>query len=250
MFIPSKRLCLAILLGSALALGGCANVPKENPSGQAVDDDPMEPLNRAVYHFNYTLDGLVLRPAAQVYRGVVPEKGREMVGNALDNIYSPVVFANSVLQADPQNSFATFWRFVLNTTMGLGGLFDVASEAGLKNRPADFGQTLAIYGAGPGPYVVLPVIGPSNGRDSMGRLADAFMNPFNYVDSGASIVLWSTTAVHQRAVNMKLIDDIYDSSLDPYVTFRSGYTQKRASDIRRAAAARKKSQEAAGCKVK
>jgi phospholipid-binding lipoprotein MlaA len=153
-----------------------------------------------------------------------------------------------VLQTDPQNSFASFWRFTLNTTVGVGGLFDVASEAGLKYRQTDFGQTMAIYGADAGPYIVLPIIGPSNTRDGIGRVADAFMNPFNYVDQGPglSIAMWSATAVDKRSTNMKLIDDIYRTSLDPYTTFRSGYTQKRNSDIRRAKAERAKSLEKAG----
>jgi phospholipid-binding lipoprotein MlaA len=152
-----------------------------------------------------------------------------------------------VLQTDPQNSFATLWRFIINSTVGIGGLFDVASEAGLKNRPADLGQTLGMYGAGPGPYLVLPIIGPSNARDAVGRLGDALMNPFNYVDQGFSLALWSTTAVDARSRNMKLLDDVYKNSIDPYATFRSGYTQKRAEDIRRGNLARSKALENALC---
>lgn len=211
-----------------------------------INDDPLEPLNRVIYRFNYTADGMILRPAALVYRGIVPEKGREMVGNALDNIYMPVVFANSVFQADPKNSFTSFWRFAVNTTFGIGGLFDVASETGLKPRNTDFGQTLAIYGVEPGPYIVLPIIGPSNGRDTIGHIADAFLNPFNYIDDGLSITIWSTLAVDRRASHMKLLDDIYNSSLDPYTTFRSGYTQHRAADIARARIARDNARRAYG----
>lgn len=237
---------LAGLLAVCLLASSCSPQPNAaTPDYEAMDNDPLEHFNRAIFQFNYTLDGVVLRPAALIYRAVVPDKGRELVTNFLENLYTPVVFANSVLQLDPDNSFASFWRFFLNSTFGIAGLFDVATEAGLKMRPADFGQTLAIYGLDTGAYVVLPVIGPSNVRDSVGRLGDAFMNPFNYVDRGASYAMWGATAVDQRSNNMTLIDDVYRSSIDPYATFRSGYTQKRASDIKRAKAARKKSQDKA-----
>ncbi len=237
-----------ILAGGVSMLGACSGAPAGNPAAKSaaqVDADPMEPWNRAVYQFNYAVDGVVLKPITQGYRAVVPAKGQEMVHNFVVNLYTPVVFANSVLQADPENSFASMWRFFINTSFGIGGLFDVATEAGLKNRDADFGQTLALYGCEPGAYLVLPIIGPSNLRDATGRLADAFLNPFNYVE-GTSYAMWGITAVDQRSQNMKVIDDIYTTSLDPYSTFRSGYTQKRASDIRRAATAREKSQEKAG----
>lgn len=235
-----RRIAVCVAL---LALGACAGAPQNTES---VDADPLQPLNRAIYRFNYVADGLVLRPVASVYLGVVPEEGREMVSNALQNLYTPVVFGNSVLQGDPENSFATLWRFILNSTFGVAGLFDFASEVGLKNRPADFGQTLAIYGAGTGPYLVLPIIGPSNGRDAIGRIADAFMNPFSYVSDGFTAGMWGATAIDKRAENMQLLDDVYSTSLDPYSTFRSGYTQKRASDISRAKALRAKSLEKAG----
>lgn len=230
-----------------LAASGCAN-PNQNTMKNtevAPESDSLEGFNRAMFGFNTYFDKLVLRPITQGYRFVVPEKGRELVSNFLDNIYTPVVFANSVLQADPQNSFASFWRFGINTSFGLGGLLDVASEAGLHNRPADLGETFAFYGVDSGPYIVLPIIGPCDVRDTFGRVGDAFINPFNYVDPGASYVLWTATAIDERSVNMKLIDGVYESSLDPYSTFRSGYTQKRASDIRRAKAGRDKALEKA-----
>lgn len=237
---PSRFIAV---LAVVLLTAGCANMPKDQA---APDEDPLGPINRVIYGFNSVVDGLILRPIASIYRGIVPEKGREMISNALENLYTPVTVANSVLQADPNNAFAGFWRFTLNSTVGMGGLFDVASEAGLKMRTTDFGQTLAIYGMDSGPYVVLPIIGPSTARDSVGRLADALMNPFNYIDEGFSYSVWAGKAVDYRANNMKLLDDIYASSVDPYATFRSGYTQKRASDIRRAKTERAASQEKAG----
>jgi phospholipid-binding lipoprotein MlaA len=235
----------ALVIAALLALSACTNAPAGRSQ---VDEDPLEPLNRGIYQFNYMVDGAILKPVTMIYRGVMPDKGEEMVHNFIVNIYTPVIFANSVLQGDPENSFSSFWRFVVNTTMGLGGIFDVASETSLKVRDTNFGDTLAVYGCSPGPYLVLPIIGPSNGRDAVGRVADAFLNPFNYVDEGVSYTLWTATAVDQRNQNMKLLDDIYNTSLDPYSTFRSGYAQKRNTEIKRALASREKAQEKAGFK--
>lgn len=237
------------LLGSMTAaflfLSACAPQNAATPDYVAIDEDPLEPFNRAMYEVNYTLDGTFIRPAAQIYRGVVPEKGRELVSNVVDNLYTPVTFFNSVLQLDPKNSFTALWDFVLNTTVGIGGLFDVAGQAGLNTRPTDFGQTLAIYGAEPGAYLVLPLIGPCNVRDAFGRGGDALMNPWNHFEEGYSYGLLTATVIDARSRNMKLIDDIYNSSLDPYTTFRSSYNQHRAAEIERAKKARRASQEKA-----
>lgn len=243
--------CFTAICISALAISGCSHAPQNavhTDDQAALDADPFEPVNRDIYKFNYVVDGYVLKPVAQGYQWAVPEKGRQMVSNFLENLYTPVVFTNSVLQGDPQNSFATLWRFLLNTTFGVGGLFDFASAAGLKNRPADLGETMAFYGVEPGPFIELPIIGPSNVRDAFGRLGDAFISPANYISTDTSIAIWAATAIDARSRNMKLIDGVYDSSLDPYSTFRSGYTQKRASDIKRARAARDKALEHVSCK--
>jgi len=249
-------LCVGVFVATA---AHAVQKPDSKDTGkdaeQSVDADPLEPLNRGIYWFNHVLDVAVIKPVTQAYRFVVPEQGRTMVDNFITNLYTPVVLVNSVLQRDPQNSFATGWRFILNTTFGLGGLFDFASAVGLHNRPADLGETMAFYGAGNGPYVVLPIIGPSNVRDAFGRLGDAFMMPTNYAPgwfSGSTgnwieYGTWGATVINERSKDMQLIDDIYANSLDPYSTFRSGYTQKRASDIRRAKAARDKALANASC---
>jgi phospholipid-binding lipoprotein MlaA len=240
---------LVVFCAGFLALGACSKMPEDQSKhSTAVDEDPLEPFNRAMYQFNYGFDSVVLRPVTFVYRSAVPEKGREMGSNFIENLYTPVTFANSVMQGDVTNSFSSLFRFLINTSWGIGGLFDIASEAGLKARTTDFGQTMAIYGVDSGPYLVLPVIGPSNARDAVGRVADAFINPFNYLDQGPglSLAIWSATAVDARSRNWKLVNDVYDTSLDPYTTFRSGFVQKRASDIRRAKSERGKSLEKAG----
>ena len=203
------------------------------------ENDPWEPINRGMYKLNSAIDMLVLRPVTYGYRYIMPERGEKMVHNFVLNLQEPITFGNSVLQGDPQNSFVSLWRFLLNSTVGVGGLFDVASDLGLIERRTDFGQTLALYGVESGPYLFLPIIGPSTGRDGLGRVADAFMHPAMYIDdTGTSVALWAVTAVDTRSDNWDLIADIQKTSLDPYVTFRSAYTQKRANDIKKARAAR------------
>lgn len=218
-----------------------ATVACTTPVGDTSENDPWEPMNRGLYQVSYVVDGIVLKPVTQIYRGVVPEKGQEMVHNFVENIGSPITFANSILQGDAENTFATFWRFLINSTVGVAGLFDVATSIGLTNRKTEFGQTLALYGVESGPYLFLPILGPSNLRDGVGRLVDAFTHPAMYVDNNAvAWSLWGITAVDTRSQNYDLLEDVYRSSLDPYATFRSGYTQKRNSANKKAQAARNK----------
>ena len=233
---------LAIML-TLPCLSGCAHAPDKAGAAQVDEVDSLETFNRLMYRLNYGADTYVLKPITQGYRYVVPAPGRLVVTNVIDNLYSPVVFVNSVLQGDPQNSFATLWRFILNTTLGLGGTIDFASSAGLKNRPADFGETLAMYGVKSGPYVVLPLLGPSSIRDAVGRGADIFADPLTYAGYDISLSKEAVDAIDWRSRNGKLIDDIYENSIDPYETFRSAYMQKRTSDIHRAEASREKALE-------
>lgn len=226
---------------AACLLMFAATVACTTPVGESTENDPWEPLNRGLYKVSYVIDGTVLKPITQVYRGVVPEQGQTMVHNFVENLASPITFANSVLQGDAENSLATLWRFLINSTVGVAGLFDVATSIGLTNRKTEFGQTLALYGVESGPYVFLPILGPSNVRDSLGRIVDAFTHPAMYVESdAAAITLWGVTAIDTRSQNYDLLEDVYRTSLDPYATFRSGYTQKRNSANKKAGAARDK----------
>ena len=247
--MPTKVIALLALMLGFTCLSGCTHTPEKSDSTESqetgIDEvDSLETFNRVMYKFNYGLDMLVLKPVTTGYDAVVPKPGRVMVTNFLDNLHAPVVFANSVLQGDPQNSFATLWRFILNSTFGLGGTIDFATSAGLKNRPADFGETLAMYGMDSGPYIVLPLFGSSTGRDTVGRMADAGMDPLSYTGYlEVTIPRASMTAVDARSRNGKLLDDVYENSIDPYETFRSAYMQHRASDIRRAEQDREKALE-------
>jgi phospholipid-binding lipoprotein MlaA len=236
----------ALVLGalSMLAAGAAEAAPKAAnkkvaaPTEEVVDvaegdNDPIEPFNRAMFQLNYGLDTVVVRPVTQGYRYVMPDQGRRMVSNAVNNLYTPVVFANSVLQGDIYNSFATFWRFAINSTFGVFGLFDAATEVGLTNRTTDLGETFAFYGADTGPYLVLPLMGPTNVRDALGRAGDTFASPLTYADDWVRGVGIGVTVVDARSRNMKVLDDIYATSLDPYATMRSGFTQRRADTVKK-----------------
>lgn len=228
----------------AFIITACSSLPDSG-----AENDPWEPFNRGMYRLNYVIDGMLLKPITQVYRGVVPERGQEAVHNFVENLQEPITFGNSVLQADPENSFTSLWRFLLNSTVGVAGIFDVASEVGLVGRKTDFGQTLALYGVESGPYLFLPLLGPSGARDGLGRVADAFMHPAMYTNStGASVALWTVTAIDTRSKYYDIIEDIQKTSLDPYVTFRSAYGQRRANEIKKARAARAAAWEKSGVK--
>ena len=195
--------------------------------------DPLEPVNRVVYSFNAFLDKILFKPIAKTYKKVVPEIGRKGISNFLTNLTEPVTFANSILQADAENTFSTFWRFTINSTIGIGGLFDVAKYGGLEHRGEDFGQTFGRYGVGNGPYLMLPILGPSNVRDLFGSIGDSFMDPYNYaVDSYGIAGRGVLKGLDTRTDLLQIIDDVEESSLDPYATFRSLYTQKRMDEIR------------------
>lgn len=229
--LGSKARKLLLAATPVLALAACTSMPVS----ESVDADPWEPFNRGMYQVNYAIDGVVLKPVTQLYRASVPERGQTMVHNFVENLGTPVTFGNSLLQADPENTFVSLWRFMLNSSVGVGGLFDVASEVGLKGRKADFGQTLALYGVESGPYLFLPVMGPSGVRDGFGLVGDVFMHPASYVEPTVTqVALGATMALDKRSEYYNVIEDIERSSLDPYVTFRSGYIQKRANDIKKA----------------
>lgn len=223
-------------------VSGCSSEVKniEEDKAEYYDVDPYESLNRKIFAFNLVVDGIILKPVAHGYNYVVPDRGKVMVSNFADNIKEPITFANSILQADIENSFATFWRFLINSSFGIGGLFDVATEIGLNNRETGMGDTFAIYGVGSGPYFVVPVIGPSTTRESFGRLGDLFVDPFSYVDNKIFYSIIAVKTVDTRYHKMSLLDDVYENSLDPYSTLRSLYLQHREVEVQRIKEKRKK----------
>lgn len=198
------------------------------------DNDPLEPFNRSVFEFNQTVDKFVIRPVAVGYRYVTPQVVRTHIGNVSDNLYEPLTMVNSFMQGNFTGGVQSFWRFVINSTVGLAGINDVATTAGLPQIREDFGQTLAVWGVGSGPYIVLPILGPSNGRDTVGTVADWFIDPVTYAvdDTWTSVEIAGGQALVTRERLIDPIDDINSSSLDPYVSFRSIYEQHRAAEIK------------------
>lgn len=193
------------------------------------DRDALEPLNRGIFKFNEVVDGVLLRPLAHIYLGVMPEFGQKMVRNVLTNLTSPVVFLNSTLQGDVNNAGRTFGRFVVNSTLGVAGAFDVATEFGIpRERRKDFGQTMGVYGAGTGTYIVLPLLGPSDARDTVGLLVDIASDPFTYIlTTDESFARAAVAGLVKRADYLPVTDQVYRDSFDPYATFRSMYLQNR-----------------------
>jgi len=224
-----------IVLALAAALAGCASVP----SGEGSPGDPLEPLNRQVFAFNDTLDTAVIKPVAKAYLAAVPPFVRDRIRAFIDNLAEPRIFANDVLQARFNAAGMTFTRFVANTILGVGGLFDYASTHGFPRQTGDFGQTLYAWGVDDGPYLVLLLFGPSNVRDAIGLGVDLATTPPALVIHGhgadiATIALGIVDGIDLRARNIDTLDEIKASSLDYYAHFRSIVRQHRAVALREA----------------
>lgn len=200
-----------------------------NLSVNAEEVDPFEETNRSIYEFNESLDSNVLEPVSRAYKNNMPEAAQKGIGNFLDNLGDVSTLANQILQFKPIESAETLARILVNTTIGLGGLFDVASDMGLITEDEDFGQTMAVWGVEQGPYVVLPLLGPSTVRDGIGTYVD-LTSPANMVDEIGEVGVSVINVVDKR-VDLLPITDILDQSDDPYITMRSSYLQKRNNDI-------------------
>jgi phospholipid-binding lipoprotein MlaA len=220
-----------------LLLQGCASTP----AGAPYDDDPLEPMNRAIFEFNNVLDGLILEPAARMYRFVFPQLARDGIANFLDNLRTPVVLANDLMQGEFQRAEMTLGRFMLNTVLGVGGIIDVGGWAGMPERHSeDFGQTLAVYGTGSGPYLVLPLLGPSNPRDAAGLVVDALIDPFSILFSDAvpleaRLAQRGAMMLRFREENLETIEELKRSSIDYYAATRTLVQQLRTNEIRNGA---------------
>lgn len=223
---------------AVLSLAACVTPPSDPEARAEYDEinDPLEPTNRYFFEVNRFLDIMVMRPVADTYRLVVPDFLRERVSDALDNMGEPVVFANTVLQGRFDDGMTTIARFLINSTLGIGGLFDVASTFGLPEKRGDFGQTLYSYGVGDGPYLVLPFLGPSNPRDAIGIGVDSVMDPVGIVvnDNGLDAISngrFGGTAVSERSKYIEQLDALERTSIDFYAQMRSITRQRRAKQL-------------------
>ncbi len=230
-----KLLFLGFILALSLSPVSTGASPKAKPVLEEKDyknSDPLEPINREIFILNQSIDYFLLRPIAVLYRDAVPEWGRDRVSNVVTNLKMPVYFANSIFQGDVRNAFATFWAFVINSTFGIGGIFDQAHYAGLKYKEKDFGQTLGYYGIGSGAYLILPLYGSSTIRDTVGLAGDMFLEPLNYAEFPVTIAYTGTKTLVKREKYLNITDDIDRTSFDAYATYRSLYLQRREKDIK------------------
>lgn len=192
--------------------------------------DPYEKLNRGIFAFNMVVDKFILKPIAVAYSVVIPKWGRDRVDSVLKNLTSPVLFVNFVLQGEGDEALDTAFRFMINSSLGLGGFMDIAQEAGLKGKSTDFSETLSGYCVDAGVYHVLPILGPSTTRDTFGRMVDGVMDPWNYVlHTQANLVRQGFGVVHTRARLLPLTEELEDLSFDLYATYRSTYIQSRGT---------------------
>ncbi len=199
-------------------------------------NDPLEVPNRMIFAVNETLDFFILEPAAEIYRFVLPEAVRDSIRNALRNLASPVVLANDLLQGEFKRAETTLARFVINTTGGVLGLFDPATDEGYVYHNEDFGQTMGSYGVGEGAYLVLPLFGPSSIRDGLGRVADIFLDPLTYVARSEDLEMEfllrpAIQGIDTRSRNIETLADLKRDSIDFYARVRSLWRQNRQSEI-------------------
>jgi phospholipid-binding lipoprotein MlaA len=213
---------------------------RANDAEDAPDYDPWRPFNKVVFTFNHdVLDEWLIRPTATGWQKVMPEPARRAIGRAFDNVDMPRRFVNNLLQVRPIGAARELGRFLVNTTVGVVGLFDVAALIDIEPSDADFGQTLAMYGVGAGPYLVLPAKSPSTVRDAIGGVADGFLDPLGlflpFVADQARAVL---NAINDRSLKLEMFADVEESVLDLYTAARNGYLQRRRFVIREAIADR------------
>ena len=214
-------LLLVLTLG---LLGGCASVP-----GPPDERDPFESYNRFMYSFNDSLDSAILRPVAQGYQNITPDLVETGISNFFDNIGDLNVMVNNLLQFKIENAVSDFGRILWNSTVGIFGLIDVASHMGLQKHDEDFGQTFAVWGVPDGPYIVLPFLGPSNMRDSVGLVGDIYVDPLFQIEEEGN-VYWGAVAlrfIDTRAGLLSASRVLDQAALDPYIFVRDAYLQHR-----------------------
>jgi phospholipid-binding lipoprotein MlaA len=228
-------------LAAAIVISGCASKPDPNDEA-AVEayneaNDPLEPMNRYFFEVNHFLDEVLLKPFAGYYHTALPQFAQDGIRNAMRNLHSPTILANDMFQGSFNRAGDTAGRFLINSTIGVGGLIDVADSFGMKYHDEDFGQTLGTYGVGEGPYLLLPVLGPSNPRDLTGKVVDYALDPLTWVGyiynvGWINTVRGGLEGLDTRARNMQAIEELQKGSVDFYATIRSLYRQHRNDAIR------------------
>ena len=235
----SRRLFSAsstALMFSTVLLASCASAPPGPSDAQDDTNDPYENVNRVIFDANMSIDKYFFEPVAEGYRWVLPTPVRTGISNVLQNLKSPLIFANDLLEGNPERAGQTFGRFLMNTVLGVGGIFDVGTSAKIPSHDADFGTTLAVWGVGSGPYLVLPLLNASNPRDGIAYGLESFADPVSielnaHHLSDLSYTRFGVGLVDFRSKHIEDLDELKRSSLDFYATMRSLYWQSRNADI-------------------
>jgi len=235
-----RNVTVGLLAVSLLFTAGCAKRPPESDpqalSAYLEANDPLEPMNRAIFSFNQGFDEYILEPTARFYRQFGPPDIRKGISNFVQNWREPVTFVNDVLQGEMSRAGISLSRFLINSTFGLLGILDTATYWGIEGHNEDFGETFAVWGFGEGFYLMLPFLGPSSARDFTGFVVDFFYDPVSLWLShkGWTYVRYGRLALRgliYREENLETLDDLGKSSTDFYATIRSAYRQNRNYEI-------------------
>lgn len=241
--MKSYRRFLPVMFALSLLLlvSACASTPT-NPADRAeyeATNDPFEPTNRVIFDVNDFLDRLLFKPIAGLYRVTVPPGIRDRLSHVLSNFKEPVVFLNNVLQGEFTKAGTTLGRLALNSTVGVAGIWDVSTDWGMPQQTGDFGQTLNTWGVGAGPYLVLPLFGPTNVRDAIGMGVDSVSSPWQYLagmngvgsENRLNGFYFLASGVSQREENLEALDALREGSVDFYAQMRSVYRQYRDKQL-------------------
>ena len=226
-----RRISKSVLMLSVMMMTACASIQQTE---RVAKIDPFERVNRVVFSFNETADQYVIKPIAEGYKFVLPEFVRTGVTNFFGNINDVLIGANNLLQGKPANAASDIGRFFINSTVGILGLFDVASDMGLDKNREDFGQTLGVWGFSDGPYIVMPFFGASNVRDTVGFVVDVktdFMINTNKLNSDEKTAINSLRIINRRADLLDAGQLLEDAAFDKYSFLRDGYLQRRRNQI-------------------
>ena len=241
-FALVRLFCMGVAV--SLLVTGCASrqdsvdaaevaLPDASPSTESFDSDPLEPFNRVMFDFNNFLDALILRPLASLYGTLVPDPLRRITRNFLLNLGEPLTFSNNLLQLNVTQAFSTLVRFTTNSTLGLGGFFDVSHDWGYPRQEQGFADTMALYGIPKGPYLHLPFLGPSSPRSLLGMIGDASLHPLRYVRHQEkypykkyNALFTAIFILDARHRTLDIIDDLQSTSLDYYTSFRIFYEKR------------------------
>lgn len=216
-----------LVAGLLLLASGCASIPEE----QRVEHDRWESFNRPVYDLTIAVDKATTKPLAKGYQKVVPTPVRRGISNFLRNLTTPGSAVNNFLQGKPRQGFSEAGRFVFNSTLGVAGIFDIATAGGMEEYPEDFGQTLAVWGAPAGPYVMLPFLGPHTFRDVVALPFDYATSARYYIDDSSVRDPLLVTRIIDTRTRLLVTDKLLEDSKDPYVTTREAYLQNREFQV-------------------